>query len=489
MKLRSATALLALALAPKSSALECGKWNSGPCLCETDLRYCADGENGASDALFDQHPFWKDVTGYYNFTLHLSIGGLLPAPQGPEWMFSYFPSYGFMNWTVDGSRASQHQYILEATNPNVNCSLAVPAADLNPLLNYDGECGVNGHGLFFDAFGTSSQERDGSLLTFGAFVEIGGQRVPFDEYKTEPADENTLFSTARSGSVILIETFSFINDEKTVANSLQDVFTIDGNTTSLAFSQRKTFTKIDKETFVAALGSAYNDLAIPASERAQVPMTKSCNYEPCPSEEDFCVLDPACATAQYVEPDATMKAGPIVGIVAATFVVLIGVLYLFHRKAMEDQAARNQAVFARRIAETIKLEGPDRALTPEALAEEFKKIDNGNVDGSIDKDELWTFINSGKVGKMDKKDFNALFSALDTDGDGTVSFMEFSAYMGKAYGDFERLKKRRSVQTQRGLAADSYYSGISSRIISSTAPVEDKVDKMEEINEKDEEAA
>ena len=39
---------------------------------------------------------------------------------------------------------------------------------------------------------------------------------------------------------------------------------------------------------------------------------------------------------------------------------------------------------------------------------------------------------------MNESDFNALFSALDTGGDGTVSFMEFSAYMGKAYGEFER---------------------------------------------------
>ena len=128
-------------------------------------------------------------------------------------------------------------------------------------------------------------------------------------------------------------------------------------------------------------------------------------------------------------------------------------------------------------------------MTLFALAEEFKKIDNDNIDGSIDKDELWTFINSRKVAKMDKKGFTALFTALDTGGDGTVSFMEFSAYMGKAHGDFKRLKKNKSVRVQRGLVADSYYSGISSRILSSTAPVEDKVDKMEQISEKDEKAA
>ena len=76
---------------------------------------------------------------------------------------------------------------------------------------------------------------------------------------------------------------------------------------------------------------------------------------------------------------------------------------------------------------------------------------------------------------------------LDTDNDGTVSFMEFSAYMGKAYGDFEKLKSSKSVKIQRGMMTDNYYSGISSRILSSAEPVEKKLDKMNEIAEKDEE--
>ena len=39
------------------------------------------------------------------------------------------------------------------------------------------------------------------------------------------------------------------------------------------------------------------------------------------------------------------------------------------------------------------------------------------------------FMSSGKAGAMDEKDFNALFAALDTDGNGEVDFLEFCTYL------------------------------------------------------------
>ena len=64
---------------------------------------------------------------------------------------------------------------------------------------------------------------------------------------------------------------------------------------------------------------------------------------------------------------------------------------------------------------------------------------------------------------MNQSEFDALFAALDTDGNRSVSFMEFSAYMGKAYDDFERVKSRGSVIEARGQMKDNYYNGISKR--------------------------
>jgi hypothetical protein len=301
------------------------------------------------------------------------------------------------------------------------------------------------------------------MHTFGGYIEDQDGKHYFDKSKTEPADEMTMFTSAKGKRYQLTETFSFINDKKTRANSIQDVFRAGENETFLYVSQRKVFERISEDDFLTQLPAKYEDLAIPASERAQLPMTSSCTNEPCPTQDEFCAVDPVCAAPRYVEPDATVKAGPIVGIVGAAFVVLIGFLYLLHRKAMIDQAARNKEAFARRIAETIKLEGPGREMTPEALAEEFKKIDNGCVDGNIDREELRAFLNSGKSGStLSEASFNALFAALDVDGDGKVSFMEFSAYLGSAQDDFKTLKKRKSVLDARGM--DQYYMGISKGI-------------------------
>lgn len=486
-------ALVAFAQAQVASSAECGHWYSSDCVCDADIRYCKDGENGASDDIMDQHPFWKDYVGYYNFTAHSFSYGLFNREQIPfaPFMFKTFPSYGFMNHTIDGSRSYNHRYRIEEANPDVNCS--------NPMLDvpftFVGECGVNGYAYVQEGFGTSAPERDGTVVTTTALQPSagppGGSITDENaEYKQVPVDENTLFGSAKSDLFLVTETFSFTNKDKTEAGAVQDVYMFDNDRSILVLSIRMSFTRMpDASSFEKAILDKYNEFNVADGNRAALPVKASCSHgTDCPTEEDFCAIDPRCTeSVKYEEPSASVEAGPIVGFVVAAFVVLIGVLYMVHRKMMKDQAERNQAVFARRIAETIKLEGPTRDLTPEALAEEFKKIDNDCVDGTIDKKELWEFINSGKVNKMDEKDFNALFAALDTDGDGTVSFMEFCAYMGKCYDDFDKLKSVDSVKQVRGKMMDNYYTGVSRRILGAetAAPLAD-VDE-EKSSEEDEE--
>jgi len=495
MKLSNPLVLLGALLPASATAAKCGQWFSSNCMCDSDLRYCPDGTNGASDNIKDQHPFWKDYEGYYSYTFNQFMFGLYP-PQDDWFDFTNFPTVGFMNHTIAGSRAYNHRYQMMAPNPNANCSTPTPM----PVPGWDvySTCGLNGLGILQEGFGTSTPERDGTVTTTTALQPDAGEGMSMSmdasaEYKTFPIDDNTLFGSAKSNIFLITETFSFINKEKTQASAVQDIYMTAGNTTTLVQSNRMSFTRMESAAaFTDAVNAKYDEFNV-TYVKANLPMTKACSRaaanglaEECPTEEDFCSVDPRCAsTVEYLEPDASVEAGPIVGIVVACFVVLLAVLYYFHLKAMKDQAARNQAIFARRIAETIKLEGPDRTLTPEALAAEFKKIDGaGNTDGTIDKKELWDFLNSGKVAKMNESDFNALFSALDTDGDGTVSFMEFSAYMGKAYGDFEKMKDSSSVRDMRGGARmDSYYSGISTRILSVAEEPKKEVEKMEKIAE------
>mmetsp|Transcript_28276 Transcript_28276/g.68088 ORF Transcript_28276/g.68088 Transcript_28276/m.68088 type:complete len:512 (-) Transcript_28276:133-1668(-) len=503
MKLSNPLVLLGSLLPASASAAKCGQWFSSNCMCDSDLRYCPDGTNEASDNIKDQHPFWKDYEGYYSYTFTSFMFGLYPTPD--DWFLHGYssPTVGFMNQTIVGSRAYSHRYLMDAPNPEANCSTPMPAY---APPGWDGTCGLNGMGLLQEGFGTSTPERDGTVTTTTALQpdagswDASGAGMSMDasaEYKSFPIDDKTLFGSAKSDAFLVTESFSFINEEKTEASAVQDVYMTAGNTTTLVSSSRVSFTRIESAAaFVDAVNAKYDEFNI-TYVKADLPMTKTCSRAAangiageCPREEDFCKVDPRCAsTVKYQEPDASVKAGPIVGIVVACFVaflaVLLAVLYHFHQKAMKDQASRIQAMFARRIAETIKLEGPDRTLTPEALAAEFKKIDGaGNTDGTIDKKELWDFLNSGKVAKMNESDFNALFSALDTDGDGTVSFMEFCAYMGKAYDEFEKMKKRKSVQEKRG-GADIYYSGVSTRILSFAEEPKEEAEKMEKIAKSD----
>lgn len=51
------------------------------------------------------------------------------------------------------------------------------------------------------------------------------------------------------------------------------------------------------------------------------------------------------------------------------------IAFWWHRHQLKKLQAKNRATFARRIAETIQFTGSERLLTPEALAEEFHKID------------------------------------------------------------------------------------------------------------------
>ena len=139
---------------------------------------------------------------------------------------------------------------------------------------------------------------------------------------------------------------------------------------------------------------AYEDNNVPDSYRVETP-TGSCVGEtfgiPCPTEDDICQIDPECSISIYQEPPATIKAGPVAGIVVAGFVVLLGLLYLWHRWTLLQQEKRAREFFCLRITENINLRGSMRTLTPEALAREFNDIDKGlrdGGDGFIQKEEL-----------------------------------------------------------------------------------------------------
>ena len=136
-----------------------------------------------------------------------------------------------------------------------------------------------------------------------------------------------------------------------------------------------------------------------------------------------------------------------IAIVVPVSIILLGGIYYFHRRALKKQELRNRRKFAERIAETVNLVGSTRKLTPDAVAQEFKTIckTSCSSDGCITREALWEFLDSGKVGTLSKKDFDAMFAAIDLDQDGIVDFLEFAAYLGRCGDELEEAKQRRST--------------------------------------------
>ena len=215
------------------------------------------------------------------------------------------------------------------------------------------------------------------------------------------------------------------------ARILSDQFkTVNGNLvlakTYSAFEERVT----EKE-WVDAVYDAYNLSSIATEDQIEVPMIKSCLVDDCPTEEDWCSQDPECSSSPYQEPSASLLPGWLAGFILLGIIFLILGFYFLHRYLHARQAKRYKTVFAKRIAETITVNKSIRSMAPQELAEEFKRVDLQTDDGLITKDDLWEFISSGKAGEISQSDFNALFAAIDADGDGQVDFLAFCAFMGQ----------------------------------------------------------
>ena len=74
--------------------------------------------------------------------------------------------------------------------------------------------------------------------------------------------------------------------------------------------------------------------------------------------------------------------------------------------------------FARRVAATINFTGTHEKLTPALLEAEFNRMDMDG-DGVLSKKEMHAFMGD----KMDDRDFEAMFAAIDPAQKGMVGFI------------------------------------------------------------------
>lgn len=367
--------------------------------------------------------------------------GSLPYTQTPKL---------FVNATMVGTRFYLHRYFVFPPASEAFCGIDPPEGSFNVIGN--GTCGETGFSAFSEYFLTSSYEKDGTLVALPlssvtSGLGVDGVAETVDDEMLPVGDAAIYRTAALSGTSFVSEFFVFLSETRqSVSNDFYVVNPTTGQA-SLArasrFFQNKAASEAD---WLNQLQTAYEENNVPVGGRVQqgqLPMQTAClSNENCPTEQDFCETDPACSESPYQEPDGSVRVGPVVGFVILGIVLLLAPVLLYIWWEKKTQEKRFRRMFAARIAETIELSASNNALTPEGLTMEFKRIQSGlKQDGGknryISKEDLWTFVSSGKGGDMTKSDFEALFAAMDIDRDGKVNFLEFCNFLSLCGGDID----------------------------------------------------
>ena len=239
-----------------------------------------------------------------------------------------FPYKRFLNFTFQGSRSYRH------------------ALDIlpNAIDTLPGVISAT------DAFGVSSYEKDGTMVTL-PFENVGVSASNRSSV-TYPVGDATIFGsgfTERDGGEIIILTTNTSLDENCDNVVFVDQY-VQG--TEVIFFAAGPAKKLSQDEWVATVEAAYVEANVLPENQFAVPMTKSC-FETCVEDEEWCEFDPACSESPYQEPDGPLTSGAIaiITILAAMFVALVvGFTIWIVMKKRED---RYKALFAKRIAETI----------------------------------------------------------------------------------------------------------------------------------------
>ncbi|CAJ1968660.1 unnamed protein product [Cylindrotheca closterium] len=420
------------------ASIECGQWYSSGCLAESDVRY----DPTASNAIADQNPAWKKFEGFYEATAtaygpdgrviepsFLEKGATTLAPN--HMPYSQAPFKMFINITLSGSRLYEQMIAVFTAPTEAFCSQPVPEGMENVISS--GECGWSGTSAFYERFGTSTFEKDGSvaMLPFGS--TMSGTNLDRKSYVSLPAGDSNHFSSYLEGGVLVQYASACLDAECDQLSTTIDQYntsTLQSEEYQFLASTRIFATRLaSSKQFLDALEAAYLENNVPSDQR---PFDEDgCLSGYCPEESDWCEYDPECAISPYLEPEAFVVAGPVIGFVVTITLIIFLALFALHRRQMKQKEAFVRAMLASRIAEGITVSRGSRALSPDQLVAEFHKIDQDNG-GTLEKEELWAFLESGQVGSMTRNDFDLLFSVIDVDRSGNVDFNEFVAFYGSA---------------------------------------------------------
>ncbi|KAL3927624.1 MAG: hypothetical protein SGBAC_013010, partial [Bacillariaceae sp.] len=345
-----------------ASGVECGKWYSSSCLSETDVRYDPDG----SDNIVDQNPAWSKFEGLFEGTAtsygpdgrvfepsfvgadsdgsfgdSKALVGEMPYTQAPYRMF--------LNLTIAGTRYYEQALFFYPPANQDFCAQTVPDGMTNAYA--PGDCGLNGTAGFYERFGTSSFDRDGSVTMLQFCSTPDGETLDRKSYVSIPAGDGNHFSSYKEGNFLVQYTSACLDAKCDQLTTTIDYYDTSGSEKfRVVASTRILFNRLaSAEAFKTGIKDAFMEYAVPEN---QLPLEDvECFSGFCPAEDDWCQFDPNCADSPYVEPEAYVLAGPVIALVMAAVMVIFGVLYLLHRRAMMNKEEFVRKKFADRIAE------------------------------------------------------------------------------------------------------------------------------------------
>lgn len=454
---------------------------------DTDIRY----DDQASDNLLDQSPVWSTYNGFWGpheFTyisdFNSDEGGSFRQPElynltsGIGWPYKRDVFQGYRQVIVDGSRFTSRTFMFYEPAPKEFCEQDVPPGTVNVVgtnkqdpTNTTAACGVNGNVVIDQTFTVSSYERNGEAIAFWSTIGPvyggrGGRNPPGVTSFAKPVVDDALFTyfsfDIPGYPMVFSNTETFLQQGDSIASfgSGTSARGLPSQYNSFIYSATKM--KDDEQEFQKQLLQAYKDHnitddEIPSwlKEGKEIPSCLAEGFGGCPTEDDYCGpdgIDPSCTTSPYQDPPRSMKPGAIAGFTIAAIVVVAIIGLFLHHRAIKKQKKRMRKQFAQQVAKRVDLHGSVSQLNPTDLLAEFNRIDKlqgGTSDGFISREELWTFVSSGKAGEISEKDFDLLFDSMDTRNRGKVNFVDFCAFMSTCSEEVHELANEKGGKNKQ----------------------------------------
>lgn len=427
-----------LSLFPQQSAsFKCGiKGVTSRCIGDTDIRYNPDVSYDLKELDF----FWKLLEGLYvgDHCIYLADG----TPQSKVYLPGLPKEGGFGSWdgcnhkfflniTFNGSRYYRHEYMVLKHNADGPGGLQLPGF-VYPI----------------DFFGTSTFQKNAEIKKLGT---IGGYPRG-GNFTVDTANQLTLIPVGNKSYIALTDNNNSSGEDPELYESIQCVdsecnqislyiegykLLVDG-TRAVDYSERASGIKVDKDTWMEELGKAFTKYNVPPPNNpfTEIPGFDSkgftqpfdpatsdsapeCHTLDCPTEEDWKEQDPYLGTSPYIEPFGDLN-------IAFVIPVPILILYVIYTRFLEHRENRLKDDMLRSIANSMGIT-KSKELKRKDLQKMFDMVDDDN-NGILEKSEVKSLVDEAGVGHMSEKDFEILFAAIDLDGDGTLDFMEFSAF-------------------------------------------------------------